>query len=72
MAWSRKGEPANVSVPDQRGISLTILGAISVYGIVGAFTKGNAVEERKDAYGISNDFHEIVGHQGLMLPAVHR
>lgn len=34
LAWSRKGEPANVSVPMERKTSLTVFGAISLYRIV--------------------------------------
>lgn len=33
-AWSRKGKSAKVTVPMQKGISLTILGAISHKGII--------------------------------------
>lgn len=33
-AWSKKGTPAKVTVPTQRGINLSILGCISSAGIV--------------------------------------
>lgn len=48
MAWSRKGEPANVTVPTQRGNSITIVGAIHARGVVNmTLRKPKASKKRK-------------------------
>ncbi|KAG0285318.1 hypothetical protein BGZ98_005543 [Dissophora globulifera] len=39
LAWSRKGNRANVTVPTQQGDNITVIGAISVFGVMSLTTK---------------------------------
>ncbi|KAI9322839.1 hypothetical protein BX666DRAFT_1838852, partial [Dichotomocladium elegans] len=34
VAWSKKGTPADVEVPTQRGVNLSVLGCMSWYGLL--------------------------------------
>lgn len=48
MAWCGKGEPANVTIPTQRGNSVTILGVIHLWGVVSmTLRKPKASKKRK-------------------------
>jgi transposase len=57
MAWSKKGERANVETPSTRGKTTTIIGAISPYGVVNVKVKTPRVvapsKKRKAASGVS-------------------
>ncbi|KAG2208789.1 hypothetical protein INT45_010949 [Circinella minor] len=50
VTWSKKGEPADVEVPTQQGVNLSVLGCMSYYGLIALsqqVPKSSGLKKRK-------------------------